>query len=323
VRYFYLIFVPYLLFATSDIFCLVCHGNSKMNFSKLVPKKEWKSLTSDGGKKLQEIHKNNLDVQAYFKGEAYNEKALFRDIKYSSESEKMHDARKFATECFVCHRDKRHLAYLYARSEWEHLNPPLNKLIVKHQYQVKVVKQLQSKAFTNVLPEFIKYISVYAPRDTEDVRKASYMIPTVKKVPAENNNEKSYLVYKFETKSFNFTYKIEQGTKQNAKDVYKYVTHNLKKQSFKKPISIVLTESAWETDPGYAFMFVMTLGLAPVEYTKNMNLSITSDEMLYESKKILIKTAGGIMENTQGMGMIKVIETLFDTLNKSTNSNNK
>jgi len=322
-KYFYLIFVPYFVFATNDMFCLVCHEGGMSGLSTLVPRKEWKKLTSDGGKRLQQIHKNNLDVQTYFKGNAYDENALFRAVKYSSESERMYAARKFARECFICHKNERHLAYFYTRSEWEHLKNPFNKLIEKHKYQIKVVKQLQSKAFKNVLPEFRKYISVYAPSDSEDIRKDTYMIPILKKVSSENNNEKSYFVYKFDTKSLHFTYKTEKGTKQNAKDIYSYVMTNLKKHTFQEPLSIRITESDWETDPGNAFMFIMTFGLASVTYTKDIHLLVTSGDTLYKSEKVLKKIAGGTIQGMNGLGMIKVVEVLFDDLNMSTNSHNE
>jgi len=310
-RYFYLMFVPYLVFATNDMFCLVCHENNKIDFSRLVSKKEWKSLTSDRGAKLQKIHKDNLDVRAYLKSKMYKEDALFNYIEFFSETQKEYDVKIFTKKCFVCHQNKLHLASLYTKKEWNQLNNSLAKLIHTHQYQLSVVKDLKSEQFKKILPEFIKKVSFHAANNKKHIRKKI------------EKKEKKYFTYKFETKSFDFIYKRKKGTEKEAKEIYDYVTKNVKKHTFKKPISIVLTESEWETDPGNAFMFIMTLGLASVVYTKEMDLSLTSDGTIYKSRKVLEKAAGGTIEGTEGLGMIKVIELLFDDLDKSTNHNSK
>jgi len=319
-RYFYLIFVPYLLFGTSDMFCLVCHGGNQIRFSKLKYKSEWVDLTSDGGKKLQKIHKDNIDVKAYFKSDNYDEKALFKYVSFFSRKIKKNDPKPFFKKCFVCHRNNIHMSSFYTKQQWQELNHSLKNLIHTHQYQLDVVKDLKSQQFKNVLPEFIDDITFHAPNNIGNVRKDTYYIPPkqdVKSTIVKKNKEKETQKRKtkkislkitddtnltvppksqmrqIKRKHFSLSYEKGNLRKEQARIILQKLHKKWKSvQKKQNKINITLYRTGTQMYTSDFFVSLFTVGLAPVRYADTWVMKVTLGDDVYYAKSDVVTVHG-------------------------------
>ncbi|MEA1953458.1 MAG: hypothetical protein U9O24_03615 [Campylobacterota bacterium] len=154
--------LPLLLFSFEDMMCNYCHGNV-FGVSKLQSKEEWKVLTSDDGKQLQEIHQYNLGVLAYLQSEYYDQKELYDYVSFHANYQRDIIVKENIKECTKCHKD---LKNIWSRKSWLNLTS-LDPLKEAHKENLDVLKVLDSKKFMNVLTMFIETMQSNAPSVVE------------------------------------------------------------------------------------------------------------------------------------------------------------
>jgi len=145
-------------------------------------------------------------------------------------------------KCTECHSDHKALSHLCSKLEWKHLSDDGGKLLKKiHKKHSDAIAYINSSEYNET--EVYKYVSRYALE--KEVQKVS--------------------VYTFETPEWRLRYKTEERNSTKAKQIYSIVEKHLKLHPYKGSVSFVLEEGSWATDPGNAFMFILTMGLAPVQ----------------------------------------------------------
>jgi cytochrome c5 len=337
--------MPYLLFATSDMFCIVCHGNSKIEFSRLQSKVAWKKMTSDGGKKLYKIHKDNLDVQTYLKSDAYDEKKLFKYIEFFSESEKMYKAKQFAKQCFVCHKSKLHMSSFYTKEKWNNLRNSLDGLIQKHHYQRRILEDIKSPQFKNILPDFIKYISFSAPVHRKSIKKDIYIRPKEKveisKIGKHEKLKKNKTSSLKIMEDINLTLPPKTHMRQ-IKRKYFYLSYdkvNLRKeevniilqklykkwksiQKKRQKVRITLYRTDMHMYTSDFFFSLLTVGLVPVRYADTWVMKVELGGGVYYATSDVVTVHGLLADDTMednellSEKVIPMLEYAFSQVNR-------
>lgn len=318
--------LPLYLFASGDMVCNYCHGNV-FGVSGLQSKPEWKKLTSDGGKKLQKIHKDNLDVVSYLKSSAYDEKRMYDYVSFYAGSQRAFIAEKIVKQCVECHKSEMHLSDFWTKAQWASLSSTLKPLKEIHQKQLKVMNLIESDSFNEVLPEFIKKITFHAPKSESRIKKDRYMLKRpynedmlkdttqvlhtqkqevatrivkqkrTKRITADTNLTKPSpdQMKQIKGKIFDLVYDAKKVSKVSAKKVFTVLKDTLKQCSKKSP---KLEISLYQTDTemyisDFLFSFI-TIGMAPVRYADTWVMEVKkSDEKFYSAIELV--TVHGIM----------------------------
>ncbi|AKF25366.1 hypothetical protein YH65_08175 [Sulfurovum lithotrophicum] len=259
----------------------------------------------DGGEALKEIHKNNLDVVKYIQSDSYSKDEVSDYVDFFANNTEEQIAYLNQKKCEKCHGWR--VGMLQTKSEWKSLSRSLVPLKKVHANNQEVLALINSESFKKTLPYFIKKISFHA----KDYRRTSKQ----KRDKVSDSNQSAYTTYTFKTKSLNFIYKTKSGTKEDAKLVQRYLLKALKEHTFKKPLSITLIEGRWDTDAGNAFMFILTLSLAPVKRTKHIQLIIESDKKIYTAETMMTKSNGWAVKDKESRSMQTVISELLKEAN--------
>ncbi len=301
IKYLYFFFMPYMVFAYNDLYCVTCHSN-KIELSHLKSKQEWKRLTLDGGKQLKVIHKNSAEAVKYIESDEYNEEEVFDFVDFFANNTEEQIAYLNQKKCEKCHGWL--VGKLRTKSEWRTLSHSLEPLKRLHIDNKEVLQLIDSASFEETLPYFVKGISFHASDHSVKNQNPKHKI--------SDNNQSVYTTYMFKTKSLNFIYKTKNSTKEDAKEYQAYILNALKKYTFKKPFSIILSEDAWQADGGNVLMFMLTLSLAPVKETKKIHLTIHSDQKIYTVETTMQRTRGWAIEDQESQSMQTVISELLE-----------
>ncbi len=318
--------LPLYLFASDDMLCNYCHGNV-FGVSGLQSKPEWRKLTSDGGKRLQKIHKNNLDVVVYLKSSAYDEKRMYDYISFYADSQREFIAVKIVKQCVSCHKSKMHLSSFWTKTQWESLESTLKSLKEVHQKQLKVMNLIESNSFNEVLPEFIKEITFHAPKSESRTRKDHYMLKklcsegmlkdttqvlhiqkkgltnkiakqkSTKRITVDTNLTKPSPGQMKQIKGITFdlvydTKKVSIVSAKKVATVLKDVLNQCSKKSQKLKISLYQTDTKIYT--GDFFISFITIGMAPVRYADTWIMEVKkADEEFYSAIELV--TVHGVL----------------------------
>lgn len=167
-------------------------------------------------------------------------------------------------KCAECHTEHKALSHLHSKQEWKRLTDNGGKeLKEEHKKHSDAIAYINSSEYNET--EVFQYVSRYASE--KEVQKVS--------------------VYTFETPEWKLRYKTEEGNSTKAKQIYTIVEKHLKQHPFKGSLSFLLEEGSWGTDPGNAFIFFLTLGMAPVKSKKTVTLTLQTDNKKYRAKREL------------------------------------
>jgi hypothetical protein len=277
----------------SSMLCGYCHGNV-LSLSGMKSKEEWKILTSDGGLKLQEIHKYNLAVLAYLESPDYKPKKLYEYVEFHADKRSKRRLNHIIESCTYCHDSKMSLSSLWSKKQWDALALSLKPLKAVHKNELKVLSELDSQRFKLTLSQFIKSMRFHAS-DKISKRKSIYT----------NNsyNPMELKTFTFKNKNIEFIYEKVEGKEAEAKKIYLTMQNLITPCKLENPIKFTLKHNGWRFNGRDAFFWILTFSLSDIRTTLNLTL-----EANYQGKTYSISDS--LTHRKANKSMIILVEKL-------------
>ena len=203
--------------------------------------------------------------------------------------------------CASCHKGKIKLSSLKSKQEWERLTSDGGKMLeVIHKKKLSVVSYLNSKEYSEKkLYETVSFFS----RDEKSIQDRSH----------EKQVEKKYT---FQKPKLTFEYMGFDINKTQGGVLMELLETSIRKHGIKDKTVIQVHVGEWKTDPGNAFMFIMTMGMAPVIYKQTITMQLKIAKKNYISEKVRKKENGVLSGVGDTSAMKKAIKDLLDDVIK-------
>lgn len=275
--------------------CAKCH-QSIFELADTNTKSQWRALTY--GKKLKEIHRDNLDVLAYLNSKAYNADKLYKQISFFAPDEfkDIKPLKRYSPlyanppYCYQCHENVMTLAHMRTKTQWRNIENNISILKKYHLSQPKAVKYIESDLFMKSKHTFIKEMLFYAPNPQHIVVKqgnATFIL--------DGNNVTKIEAYKY--------LKIASATFSSCMPKENIVFHL-------KPISD-------NTNIGKIYAAIITVGMVPFETKTIWELTV-----LYQGHTF--RAQGETKDSLGWSGKVsitkeKILHRLLDNIKKDMN----
>jgi len=277
----------------SSMICAYCHGNI-LALSDMRSKEEWKTLTSDGGIKLQEIHKYNLAVLAYLQSPKYKPQKLYEYVEFHANKVSKRRLNKIIESCTYCHDSKMSLSSLWSKKQWDALDFSLKPLEEVHKNELKVLSQLSTQNFKTNLAQFIKSMRFHAS-DTILNTKSIYV--------DHSYNSMELKTFTFKNKTMQFIYKKVEGKEAEAKKIYLEMQNLMSVCKLESPIKFILKHNGWRFNGRDTFFWILSLSFSDVRKTLSLTL-----EANYQGKTYSISDS--LTHRKAHKSMIMLVEKL-------------
>ncbi|MDQ7086058.1 MAG: hypothetical protein Q9M36_14600 [Sulfurovum sp.] len=290
----------------SEMICTYCHQN-QMHISGLKTKEQWKSLSSDGGLGLQEIHQYNVAVLAYFQSPEYNATELYDYVEFHASNQEALALESIIESCTYCHDSKMTLSRLWSKNQWQNLAHSVENLKVLHQNELQVLSFIDSKPFEKSLANFIHSMQFFAAEKEHPPTKLG--LYTGKQYP-----DFIWRKFAFKNKSFGFVYEKMQGQEAEAQKIYKAMQTILQRCNMTAPIDFRLKHGGWSLRKSDVFLWVLTFASLEVRSTLSFTLEATQEGKTYTSKKFITEKNRWFKMHTSSEIIGNILDTVMDDM---------